>query len=76
LGAIFKQSHLLSMLEKNYRTYCALNNVPVEEGLVIKEKVLQVLSSLEFSDKRSSKMDLDDFFALLDAFHKEHLHFS
>jgi hypothetical protein len=42
----------------------------------MKDKVLKVLGSVDFAEKRSSKMDLDDFFSLLDAFHKENLHFS
>eukprot|EP00475_Leptophrys_vorax_P005624 TRINITY_DN1338_c0_g1_i13.p2 TRINITY_DN1338_c0_g1~~TRINITY_DN1338_c0_g1_i13.p2 ORF type:complete len:215 (+),score=59.16 TRINITY_DN1338_c0_g1_i13:46-690(+) len=74
LAAIFKQSNVLTMLQKNYKTYCALHNLPVEAEIDMKEKVLRTLG--DFGEKRSSKLDMDDFFALLDAFHKEHLYFS
>lgn len=30
LGAAFKSSSVLEMLEKNYKTYCALNNIVCE----------------------------------------------
>jgi 18S rRNA (adenine1779-N6/adenine1780-N6)-dimethyltransferase len=76
LGAIFKQNNVIELLEKNYKTYCALNNLQVDENINMKEKIISVLDSLNFQEKRSSKMDLDDFFALLDAFHKQNLHFS
>ncbi len=76
LGAIFKQNNVIDLLERNYKTYCALQGIPVEEDLNIKEKVMGVLNSLNFQEKRSSKLDLDDFFLLLDAFHKHNLHFS
>jgi 18S rRNA (adenine1779-N6/adenine1780-N6)-dimethyltransferase len=76
LGAIFKQNNVIELLEKNHKTYCALQGIPVEDDLNMKEKILGVLDTLQFQEKRSAKLDLDDFFMLLDAFHKHNLHFS
>jgi len=75
-GAIFKQNHVLKLLEDNYKTYCAMNNVPLTESSEsIKEKVLEILNTNELNDKRASKLDTDDFLALLDHFNRAGIHF-
>jgi 18S rRNA (adenine1779-N6/adenine1780-N6)-dimethyltransferase len=75
LGGIFKTTSVLQMLESNYKTYCALNNIPVDENFSIKEKVMDILSQDEFNEKRSGKMDLDDFLKLLHSFNTAGIHF-
>lgn len=76
LGAIFKQDNVLKLLEENYKTFCALNNIAVPTPMFsMKEKVMNILTTSEFAEKRSSKLDINDFLQLLMAFHKENLHF-
>jgi len=75
LGAIFKQSSVVTLMEQNYRTYCALNKMQAEADVDIKEKITRALDSHEYSDKRSSKLDLNDFLRLLTCFHAENIHF-
>ncbi|KAJ9082296.1 Dimethyladenosine transferase [Entomophthora muscae] len=88
LAANFKTTSILQMIEANYKTYCAVNGIPMEGGseesmddsapskLDIKAKVLGILESLEMSEQRASKMDINDFLRLLSAFHESHIHFA
>merc|ERR1712137_78458 len=76
LGGIFKQSNVVKLLEDNYKTYCALNNKDVDLTMDMKEHVLQILSENEFSEMRSSKMDVDDFLRLLTCFNEKDIHFT
>jgi len=41
----------------------------------MKDKVVEVLEQNDFADKRSAKLDIDDFLRLLDAFNKAGIHF-
>eukprot|EP00455_Lapot_gusevi_P048622 TRINITY_DN674_c0_g1_i1.p1 TRINITY_DN674_c0_g1~~TRINITY_DN674_c0_g1_i1.p1 ORF type:complete len:340 (+),score=64.55 TRINITY_DN674_c0_g1_i1:60-1079(+) len=75
LRALFTSTGVLEMLEKNYKTHCSLNNIPMENATPIKEMVEKLLESGEFSEKRSSKMDQDDFLRLLETFNSAGLHF-
>lgn len=74
LGAIFKIKSVIELLEKNYKTHCALNNLPVSET-PIKEVCAKILSDNQFTEQRSSKMSQDDFLKLLDAFNTAGIHF-
>eukprot|EP00123_Amoebidium_parasiticum_P013346 comp21905_c0_seq1/m.31447 comp21905_c0_seq1/g.31447 ORF comp21905_c0_seq1/g.31447 comp21905_c0_seq1/m.31447 type:complete len:310 (-) comp21905_c0_seq1:551-1480(-) len=75
LGGSFKSSSVLEMLEKNYKTYCALNNVePMEEDF--KTKIGDILDKNEFTEMRSRTMDIDDFLRLLKVFNEAGIHFS
>jgi 18S rRNA (adenine1779-N6/adenine1780-N6)-dimethyltransferase len=76
LGAIFRQDSVAKLLEDNYKTYCSLNNIEIEESFSIKEKINEILEVIEFSEKRSRTMDIDDFLLLLNEFNKNGLHFS
>eukprot|EP01098_Paradermamoeba_levis_P006139 TRINITY_DN2547_c0_g1_i1.p1 TRINITY_DN2547_c0_g1~~TRINITY_DN2547_c0_g1_i1.p1 ORF type:complete len:340 (-),score=112.56 TRINITY_DN2547_c0_g1_i1:36-938(-) len=77
LGAIFKKDNVLTMLEENYKTFCSLNNITIPEGdPSMKEKINEILTSNDFTEKRSNKMDLDDFLRLLDCFNKQNIHFT
>lgn len=61
LRAIFNNKHVLELMEKNYRTFCALNSVAPASSEQIKEVVLKILEQTELSDKRSTKLEQDDF---------------
>jgi len=75
LSAIFRASAVIKLLEDNFRTYCAMNDIPVDESISMKDKIVEVLELNDFADKRSAKMDMDDFLRLLDAFNKVGIHF-
>ncbi|KAI0217160.1 Dimethyladenosine transferase [Massospora cicadina] len=88
LAASFKTTSVLQMMEANYLTYCAYNGIApdladadaMDDGAAAKPdmraKVLRVLESLNMSEMRASKMDLNDFLRLLAAFHDNHIHFA
>eukprot|EP01097_Dermamoeba_algensis_P004998 TRINITY_DN3183_c0_g1_i1.p1 TRINITY_DN3183_c0_g1~~TRINITY_DN3183_c0_g1_i1.p1 ORF type:complete len:301 (-),score=81.91 TRINITY_DN3183_c0_g1_i1:106-1008(-) len=77
LSGIFKKDSVMEMLESNYKTYCALNQITIpEDDKPIKDKVNEILEQNDFLEKRSNKMDLDDFLKLLNAFNKENIRFS
>ena len=61
LHALFTCSSVLEMLQANYKTHCALNNIAVDENFQIKLLIEKILTESDFSDKRSSKLDMDDF---------------
>ncbi|KAJ2750244.1 Dimethyladenosine transferase [Coemansia sp. BCRC 34490] len=75
LAANFKPTATMQLLEDNYKTFCAANDVMLEDGFVMKEKVLGVLDQTGYSDSRAAKMDIDDFLKLLSAFHDAGIHF-
>jgi len=75
LGAIFRQDNIITLLAQNYKTFCALNNIPLDPEMNMKEKIISILDANEFGDKRSSKLNLNDFLKLLTCFHAENLHF-
>eukprot|EP01114_Cavostelium_apophysatum_P019044 TRINITY_DN6017_c0_g1_i1.p1 TRINITY_DN6017_c0_g1~~TRINITY_DN6017_c0_g1_i1.p1 ORF type:complete len:306 (+),score=63.98 TRINITY_DN6017_c0_g1_i1:119-1036(+) len=77
LSAIFRQDSVLVMLEKNYKTYCALNNIAIPDPMPsIKEKVIEILTENNFLESRSRSLDIEDFLRLLNAMNKEHIHFA
>ncbi|KAJ2516763.1 Dimethyladenosine transferase [Coemansia sp. RSA 1939] len=75
LAANFKPTATMQLLEDNYKTFCAANDVMLEDGFIMKEKVLGVLNQTGYSDSRAAKMDIDDFLKLLSAFHDAGIHF-
>jgi len=75
LGAIFRNKKVLALMEKNYKTYCSLNNKPVDTR-PIKDFVIQLLTDSEMIEKRSAKLDMDDFLKLLDVFNFAGFHFA
>ena len=76
LGAAFNQTGVLLLMEKNYKVHCSKNNTPVGEDFNIKTKVEEVLSSIDFREKRARTMDIDDFMKLLHAFNSHGIHFT
>merc|ERR1712072_1544588 len=76
LGAAFHQTGVLLLMEKNYKIKCSVRNETVPEDFDIRTKVDDVLSSIEFKEKRARKMDIDDFMKLLHAFNAAGIHFA
>jgi len=75
LSAAFNQTGVLLLMEKNYKVHCSKNNIPVGEEFNIKTKVDEVLSSIDFKEKRARTMDIDDFMKLLAEFNAKGIHF-
>ncbi|XP_076624217.1 putative dimethyladenosine transferase [Colletes latitarsis] len=76
LSAAFKQTSVLTMLEKNYKLHCSLNDKEVLEGFDIKEMVNGILQEADAANKRARTMDIDDFISLLHAFNVKGVHFT
>ncbi|KNC80473.1 dimethyladenosine transferase [Sphaeroforma arctica JP610] len=77
LGASFRSKAVLELLSKNYKTYCALNNMMDEsDEESIKDKVIKLLTDSDFVEKRSRTLDIDDFLKLLKLFNDNNIHFS
>ncbi|KAI6000035.1 S-adenosyl-L-methionine-dependent methyltransferase [Pisolithus albus] len=76
IHASFTAKGVMEMLEKNWRTWCSLQNKTVTEDASIKEIVTRVLDSTGYSDQRAAKMTVDDLLKLLSAFHDEGIHFA
>merc|ERR1719251_699247 len=76
LGAAFNQTGVLLLMEKNYKIHCSKNNTIVPEDFNIKTQVEEVLSSIDFREKRARTMDIDDFMKLLHAFNTHGIHFT
>jgi 18S rRNA (adenine1779-N6/adenine1780-N6)-dimethyltransferase len=75
VAANFKTTSVLDMLEKNYRTWCSMNGVPLVEPFDCRGKVMAILEASGVAEMRAAKMDLDDFMRLLLAFNEVGLHF-
>ncbi|XP_035698957.1 probable dimethyladenosine transferase [Branchiostoma floridae] len=76
LGAAFKNSKVLSLLEKNYRIHCSFNNIPISEDFDMKQKVTDILETNSLDKKRARSMDIDDFLGVLHAFNSSGIHFN
>merc|ERR1719499_2728724 len=73
LPALFTTKSVLKLLEKNHRTFCAMENkIPCED---IKEKITEILKENELLETRPSKMDLDELLELITFFNDEGFHF-
>lgn len=76
LGAAFKISSVVEMLEKNYKLHLSLHNKPLDSDLNMQAKVSAILQKLEMENSRARSMDLDDFMKLLLALNSEGIHFN
>lgn len=76
LGAAFKQSSVLDMLEKNYKLHCSIRNIELTDPLNMQEKVTKILADLNADQMRAKNMDIDDFMKILYAFNSADIHFS
>ncbi|KAK7508155.1 hypothetical protein BaRGS_00000394 [Batillaria attramentaria] len=76
IGASFRYTKVLELLEKNYRVHCSVNNIPVPADFDIKTTVNDLLEKNGFEKKRARVMDQDDFLQLLHDFNAAGIHFS
>ncbi|KAF8244788.1 rRNA adenine dimethylase [Wilcoxina mikolae CBS 423.85] len=79
IKAGFSSRAVMEIVERNYRTWCATNEVGKRKGKVqelVKKKVEKVLEETEMADKRAVKCEEGDFLKLLYAFNQEGIHFS
>lgn len=75
IGAIFHQKSVLELMETNYKVYCSLKNIKIEDKFDIKEKIESILNESGFADSRARTMDIDSFLTLLCAFNSKGFHF-
>lgn len=76
IRAVFNNKHVLELMEKNYRTFCALNGIQPATSEQVKEVILKICEQTELGDKRSSKLTQDDFLKLLASFNQAGFHFT
>ncbi|XP_049849417.1 probable dimethyladenosine transferase [Schistocerca gregaria] len=79
MKAIFKKDKVVGLIYDNYRTHCSLHNIPVDKDCTtehMKKTVLDILEKSGLADKRSNKMNLNDFLTLLNAFNSNLIHFT
>ena len=76
LAAVFKNSSVIDLLEKNYRIHCSLNNQPISPDFCMKTYVCNLLESKSLNTKRARTMDMDDFLQLLHLFNSNGVHFA
>ncbi|XP_012278856.1 probable dimethyladenosine transferase isoform X1 [Orussus abietinus] len=76
LSAAFKQTAVLTLLEKNFKLHCSLNDKPIPEELDMKKMVDDILQKAQAEDTRARSMDMDDFIRILHAFNSAGIHFS
>ena len=77
LRSVLTTKSVLDLLEKNFKTFCSLNNTPVPEPFVptMKERVEAVLAETEMHNSRAAKCSVDDFLILLNGFNSVGIHF-
>ncbi|KAK7100157.1 dimethyladenosine transferase-like [Littorina saxatilis] len=76
IGASFRFTKVLDLLEKNYRVHCSVKNIPVPTDFDIKTTINNLLEKNGFEKKRARTMDQDDFLQLLHDFNSMGIHFS
>lgn len=79
INANLRNDKVLALMESNMRTYCSLHEIDVAtllpEGTQMKDVVTGILEQTKLGECRASKMELEEFLVLLEAFHKCHIHF-
>lgn len=70
----FDSRGVLDMLERNWRTWCAEKERPIEDGIKFSALVERVLAESGYADSRAAQMDVDDLLKLLAALHAEGIH--
>ncbi|KAI0072170.1 rRNA adenine dimethylase [Panus rudis PR-1116 ss-1] len=76
IHANFLAKGVMEMLESNWKTWAAANDVMISDDFDIKAKVEQVLRESGFAEQRAAKMDVDDLLKLLSSFHDVGIHFA
>ena len=61
LNSLFGSKSVLEMMERNFKTLCALKGEDVPMDFNVKAAVQKVLHECGVSEKRSMKMDNDDY---------------
>ncbi|GFO37154.1 rRNA adenine n(6)-methyltransferase [Plakobranchus ocellatus] len=75
IGASFRFTKVLEVLEKNYRVSCSVKNIPVPSDFNVKDRVMQLLQDGNFEQRRARSMSIDDFIELLNLFNEAGFHF-
>ncbi|KAI0789211.1 S-adenosyl-L-methionine-dependent methyltransferase [Abortiporus biennis] len=76
IHANFLAKGVMEMLESNWKTWAAANDVMIDDTFDIKKKMEEVLEQTGFGEQRAAKMDIDDLLKLLSAFHDVGIHFA
>jgi len=85
LRSVLLTKSTLKLLDENIRTQRALNNNKnnnnadsmMDDDEKMSEQIIEEVVAMErWKDKRASKLDLDDFLALLAEFNKRGIHFA
>ena len=58
LSAEFNNKKVKEIIEKNYRTHCAINNLAVKMELNMSELIDAALAEVSMSDARARQMDI------------------
>ena len=58
LSAEFNNKKVKEIIEKNYRTHCAINNLAVKMDLNMSELIDAALAEVSMSDARARQMDI------------------
>ena len=58
LAAEFKNKKILEIIEKNYRTHCAINNLGIPMEFKMTELIDESLSEVNMADARARQMDI------------------
>ncbi|XP_036143764.1 probable dimethyladenosine transferase isoform X5 [Monomorium pharaonis] len=61
LSAAFNQTTVITMLQKNYKIHCSLNNKIIPDNFDIKQLINHMLEKTDSKNKRARTMDIDDF---------------
>jgi len=75
LNAVFNKQYTLSMLEMNYKTWCALNRIPPTLQS-FPDYLLSTLEELGIERISAVKLSAEKLQRLLDAFHKKGIFFA
>merc|ERR1712139_449897 len=73
LHANFNTKTQVKILEDNYKTWCSLHGAAPTANF--KELLFGVLKESGFSESRSAKLSMDQYFQLLLAFNQKGIHF-
>jgi len=76
LSAEFQNKKVKEIIERNYKTHCAISNRDIPMEFNIGQLIDEALSEVSMSDSRARQMDIDDFMKLLEAFNKRGIHFA
>jgi 18S rRNA (adenine1779-N6/adenine1780-N6)-dimethyltransferase len=76
LRSSFVHKNVIRMIEANYKIYKSLHDNGMEDISNFKSVIEQVLTESGLSDMRASKINLDQYLALLLAFNRKGIHFS